>query len=81
MTSYAQSELFFFISSIGFTILGILSTIFLIYVISAIRIFKRIIMKVEKNIDNIGDTTKEMLNDVRSSSVFHFLFKQKRKKK
>jgi uncharacterized protein YoxC len=76
-----QSQLFFFISSIGFIILGILLAIVLIHLISAMTTFKRIIDKAEKDIDKLGDTTKEMLEDVRQSTVFHFLFKPKRRKK
>ena len=35
--------------------------------------------KIEKDIDNIGDTTKEMLEEVRDSTIFNFLFKRKKK--
>jgi len=35
--------------------------------------------KVEGDIDAIGDTTKEILEDMRDSTVFNFLFKKKRK--
>ena len=35
--------------------------------------------KVEKDINNIGDTTKEMLDDVKDSVIFNFLFKKKRR--
>lgn len=36
--------------------------------------------KVEKDIDNIGDTTKEMLDEMRDSAVFNFLFGKKKRK-
>jgi hypothetical protein len=35
--------------------------------------------KVEKDIGNIGDTTKEMLDDFRDNIVFKFLFGKKKK--
>jgi uncharacterized SAM-binding protein YcdF (DUF218 family) len=81
MDTIMQSEIFFFISSIGFTLFGILFLVILIYILSAVSSFSRILKKVEKNIDSIGDTTQEMLEEVRESSIFHFLFKKKRKSK
>ncbi len=76
-----QSEIFFFISSIGFIILGVLTTAILVFILRAFRAFSRILEKAEKDIDAIGDTTKEMLDDMRESSVFQFLFRRKRKQK
>ena len=79
MDAILQSQVFFFISSIGFVFLWILATIFLFYLIRATHIFSRILEQIEKDIDNLGDTTKEMLEEVRDSTVFNFLFKKKRK--
>jgi len=81
MTALMQSEIFFFISSIGFIILGVLAAAILISALRAFRAFSRILEKAEKDIDAIGDTTKEMLDDMRESSVFQFLFRRKRKQK
>jgi large-conductance mechanosensitive channel len=79
MDAIVQSQIFFFISSIGFIILWILAAIFLFYLIRATNILSKIMEKVEKDVDNIGDTTKEMLEDVRDSAVFNFLFRKKKK--
>lgn len=81
MNVYEQSQMFFFISSIGFVILGVLAAILLVYFIRATDTFSRIIEKMEKDIDSIGDTTKEMIEDVRHSAVFSFLFRKKKKTK
>lgn len=35
--------------------------------------------KLEKDIDKIGDTTKDLLEDVRDSALFGFLFRRKKK--
>lgn len=80
MDTLLQSQVFFFISSVGFVLLWILVVIFLFYLIRATNTFSRIMESVEKDINNIGDTTKEMLNDIRESVVFNFLFKKKKKK-
>lgn len=81
MDTLIESQIFFFISSIGFIILGIISLIILFYILRITRSFNRILKKLEKNIDSIGDSTKEILEEVRDSSIFHFLFKKKRKSK
>ena len=79
MNTLLQSQVFFFISSVGFVVLWILVGIFLFYLIRATNTFSRILEQIEKDIDNIGDTTKEMIEDVRDSAVFGFLFRKKGK--
>lgn len=81
MDTILQSQVFFFISSIGFVLLWILVAIFLFYLIRATNTFSKIMNRVEKDIDNIGDTTKEMLEEVRESVIFNFLFKKKKKRR
>lgn len=81
MDAIAQSQVFFFISSVGFVVLWILTAVFLVYLIRATNTFSKIMSKVEKDIDNIGDTTKEMLEDVRDSVIFNFLFRRKKKRR
>jgi large-conductance mechanosensitive channel len=80
MNTLLQSQVFFFISSIGFVLLWILVAIFLFYLIRATNTFSRIMDRVEKDIDNIGDTTKEMLDDIRDSAVFNLLLGKKKRK-
>lgn len=81
MDTLLQSQVFFFISSVGFVVLWILAAIFLFYLIRATNTFSKIIDKVEKDVDSIGDTTKEMLEEVRDSTVFNFLFRKKKKRR
>lgn len=76
-----QSQIFFFISSIGFVILGILVAIVLICLLRSFNSLSKILKRAEKDIDSIGDTTKEILEDVRDSIIFRFLFRSKKKKK
>jgi len=79
MDAIIQSQVFFFISSIGFVILWILVAVFLVYLIRATDTFSRIMSKMEKDIDEIGDTTKEIVEDMRDSAVFNFVFRKKKK--
>jgi uncharacterized protein YoxC len=75
-----SSEVFFVISSLGFVILWIFVSILVFYAIRATKSFFRILEKIEHDVDKIGDTTKEMLEDVRDSAVFNFLFRKKKRK-
>lgn len=79
MSTLTQSEIFFFISSVGFVVLWILVAIFLVYLIRIMHTFSRIMKQIEKDIDKISDTTKDMLLDMRDSAVFRFIFGKKRK--
>lgn len=79
MNTLLQSQVFFFISSIGFILLWVLTAIFLFYLIRATKTFSKILDKVGDDIESMGDTTKEMLEDVRDSAVFGFLFRKKKK--
>ncbi len=81
MNTIAVSDIFFIISSVGFVLLWVLGAIFLVYLIKAMKTFSRIMKRVEKDIDRVGDITKEMLEDVRESTAYTFLFKKKRKKR
>ena len=80
MNNVVNSEIFFFISSVGFVLLWVLTAIFLVYLIRATNTLGRIMEKAEKDIEQVGDTTKEMLEDIRESTIFSFLFKKKRRK-
>ena len=80
MNSILQSQVFFFISSVGFVLLWIMIAIFLFYLIRVTKTLSRIMEKVEKDVNNIGDTTKELLEDLRDNVVFNFLFGKKKRR-
>jgi hypothetical protein len=79
MNPLLQSQVFFFISSVGFITLWIFLSVFLFYLIRVTKIFSTILLKIEKDIDTIGDTTKEMIEEVRESAFFRFVFRKKKK--
>ena len=83
METFSQSDIFFFISSVSFVILWILLAIFLFYLIRAVKIFYRIIDRVEGDINKVGDITREMFEEMKNSVVWNFLSRRKsfRKKK
>jgi uncharacterized protein YoxC len=73
-----QSQIFFFISSVGFIIIWVLVACILLYFLQAMRTFANIMDTIDDNINNIGDMTKELLEDIRNNSVFNFLFGKKK---
>lgn len=80
MDTLMQADIFFFISGVGFVILGALFTIFLAYLIIGMRSLSRILKRAEDDIESIGDTTKEMIEDIRESRIFSFIFGKKRRR-
>jgi len=79
MNGILSSQVFFIISSVGFVILWIFVAILLFYLIRITRTFSAIMDKIEDNINRIGDTTKEMLEDLRDSTIFNFFLRKRRK--
>ena len=79
MDTLMQSQVFFFISSIGFVLLWALLAMFLFYLIRFMASSSRIMEKLEKDVDGISDATHDMLDEIRDSMVFRFLFGKKKK--
>ena len=79
MNTIAQSEVFFIISSVGFVTLWILAAIFLVYLIRIMHTLSGIIDKIDRGIDNIDDTIKETILDIKDSAIFRFIFGKKRR--
>ena len=76
-----HSEIFFIISSVGFIILGIIAIILGILCTKTVASFLRILARIESSMDAIGDTTQELLEDMRNSFVFQMLFRPKKAKR
>jgi uncharacterized protein YoxC len=81
MNTLLQTQIFFFISSVGFVFLWILVAIFLFYLIRAMKTFSRIMDRIEKDMNNLSDNAKDLFADLRDSVVFNFLFGKKKKHK
>ena len=81
MNSIPHADMFFFIASIGFIVTFLLIVILLAYLISIFRKINRISAKIEKDIENIGDTAKDFVMQLWDSTVFSWIFGKKRKTK
>ena len=74
-----QTQVFFFISSVGFIMLWIFTVVFLFYLIRATSTLSRILEKAEKDINDLGETTKEIIEEIKDNKIFKFLFGKKKK--
>jgi len=72
-------HIFFLISSVGFVVLFGLVAVLLYYSIRATRTFSDILEKVDRGVDHISDTTKEVIGDLRDSMIFNFLFRKRKR--
>ncbi len=79
MDQFLQMQVFFVIASVGFVVLFGFVAVFMFYLIRATNTLSDILEKIEKDIDSIGDTTKEMIEDMRDSVIFNFLFRKKKR--
>lgn len=80
MENIMQQQIFFFISSVGFIILGSLSVAILVYVLILLKSFTKILIKIEKNIDNISNSAVDILEDLQGSIIYRLFFKKKKKR-
>lgn len=81
MNTLMQSQVFFFISSVGFIILFALIAWLLIKIMGAIETFQSILNKVEAGVDKIGDATKDVIQDLQDSTVYRVLVGNKKRVK
>ena len=79
MDTNTSVHVFFIISSVGFVILWILTGIFLFYLIRAMKSFSRIMDTVEKDVNRINEAAADVLLDIRESTIFNFIFGNRKK--
>jgi uncharacterized protein YoxC len=81
MNAIPHADIFFLVSTIGFIIIFILLAAVLIYLIRLLNSVARISKKIEKDIDNIGDTAKNFIMQLSDSTIFSWIFGTKKKRK
>lgn len=80
MVNLIHADIFFFVSTIGFIVIGILLAVLIFKIIQIVNTFSRILTKVESSINTIGDATKEVIEEMRDSFIFKLLFKSRKKR-
>jgi hypothetical protein len=81
MNSIPHADIFFLVATIGFIVIFGLFAIALLYLISLFKSILNISKIVEKDIETIGDTTKEFIMELRDNQIFSWLFGAKKKKR
>ena len=79
MNTILQSQIFFFISSLGFIILFILGAVILVYLIRVMRTFSKIIEKADKDIDAFRQAINDLLEGILNNSFFRLFSKSKKR--
>jgi uncharacterized SAM-binding protein YcdF (DUF218 family) len=80
MNTLIHADIFFFIATIGFIILFILLAIAAYYLITFLRSVRRITLQLEHDAEAIGEDAKELMSDLRDSTVFRLLFGVKKRR-
>lgn len=75
-----QSEIFFFIASIGFVIIGIVIFILVVNSIKVARSLLRIVEHIESSMDEISDATTELIEELRNNIFFRMLCHAKKRR-
>ena len=81
MDGFLQMKIFFLISSFGFVVLFVLLAVLIAYLIRISSTSARILDRAEKDIGDLSDNTREMLEDLRDNIIFRFLFGKKKKRR
>lgn len=76
-----KSEIFFFISSLGFIILFVFIVVLLYYLIKISRTFSRITNKIENNINNTENFVREIIKLFKENIILQSIFNKNNKNK
>ncbi len=74
-----NADIFFIISSVGFIVLFIVLAVLLYYLIKAVRAWKELTEKIERNVESVGFAGRELIDEMRDSAAFRLLFRPKRR--
>ena len=81
MDTLERADAFFFITSIA-VIVGTIAWIVIAYfLVSTLSWVRKLVEKLENDVDEAGDEVREMLDDIRSSALFRFFFRRRRSNK
>ena len=81
MDTLIHADIFFFISSIATVILVILVSIALCYTIGILKNVREMTDSIKGTVNTASAEAKEMVEQVRRSWIFNFIFAAKRKSK
>lgn len=81
MNSLIHADIFFFIVSIGFSIVFVLLIIGIVYIVGILKSIRTITRKIEGDVESINAEAKELFRDIQSSVVYRMIFGKPRRLK
>lgn len=79
METVINSDIFFFITSIFVVVLTIVLIIASFYIVKILKNFTDVSESLKNNVNKVGVDVRDIISNVKESSVFRFLFKRKEK--
>lgn len=76
--SLLKADIFFIITSISVIAFSVCMIVAFIYLAQALRSFKRLADILSKNANGVGEEVKDLVQDIRQSTIFSFLFHKKK---
>lgn len=81
MPTVIHADIFFVISSIGFSILFAIGIVAALYIVSILKSIRRISQKLESDVQSLSIEAKSFFGDIQESVVYRMIFGKKRKLK
>jgi hypothetical protein len=81
MNTFIHADIFFFVATIGFSILFVGMIVGLYYIIGILKSARRVSLKIEESVDNLSVDAKEFFGDIRQSLLYRMLFSKRRSSK
>ena len=80
MTTLLKADIFFFVTTIVVVIVAAFLIVALYYLIRSLRQLSFLLDRMGDDIEHAAEYAKEIVQHVRESVLFNFLFRKKRKK-
>lgn len=81
METLMKADIFFFVTTIAVGLVAVFLIIALCYIMRTFTRLRMLIEKVEANVHEVNIHTMEIVEQIKESTIFNFLFKKKTKKK
>ncbi|HSE56605.1 MAG TPA: hypothetical protein VLB02_00775 [Candidatus Paceibacterota bacterium] len=78
MDTLIKADIFFFVCTVGFVLLAVIGALVLVQSVLLLQKMNRIAARIEKNINAVSAETEALIEDVRESALFRFLFGRRR---
>ncbi len=81
MDTLMQANIFFFITSLAVVVVSFFLVLLLIRLRSLFKSLNNLVDKANNTADFVSDEAKDLISDIKESSVFRFLFPKQKKRR